>query len=922
MRGIALDPAALPRHSKGMRFPRILVCLLAACHPASALPDGFKQVRTSGEITEYQLESNGLTVLLAPVKDATVATFSVTYRIGSRNESYGTTGATHLLEHLMFKGTARHSKEAGNGFDQMLEGLGAMTNATTWLDRTEYTTTLAPEHLPVIIGLEADRMRNLRLREEDFRPEMSVVMDEFRTGEDDPVLALDRGIWATAFQAHPYRHSVIGWRSDVVNMPLQKLREFYDTYYWPDHATVSVVGNFAEDEVLEEIRRCYGPIGRAPRPVPPVYTVEPVQNGLRRFEMKRHGEAAVVTLAFKSPPATHPDFPALRVLCDLLADGQDSDFYHELTEAGLTVDVIAEVDATLDPSLLRITAELASEDGHEKVEDIVFGILDDVIAKGVTAEQVRVALAQLAAKASYDRDGTEPIAVALTDGISAGDWTLFHRLPAAVSKVDAAAVQRVAKVWLREDRCTIGWLVPDDSAVPDELASPADQAPATTAKPAPLILPELPAARPSPKPGIAERAGRTRTAGLDLIVCPVGSKNVVHLGGSLALGNPSDRPRAMFTAAMLEFGTAEHDADTIGKMLDEVGAELEFEVSGGFLYWTGRCLADDLPRLLTILSGQLRTPVFPSEDLESVRKQLVSEARLAGDDTGSQAGLAYNRAVHPPEHPARLPDEGETVKVLKSLMRQDLVDFHREWFGPASAIVVVAGDVDPARCRAEIDKAFGGWSGGKPAPSPAPVPGAEGPRMLAIPLAGKESSRVLIGQPCALDGAHPDALALSLAAAALGDGFTSRLVSTVRDAEGLTYAVDSYLSFDPSGRPTWQIAATFAPDLLERGIASIRRELDRWLEDGLNESEFAYRRGAMTGAHRVGLATSEGLAEALHATARRGLPLSWLDDQEAQLRALSRDDVNRVIRQYLEPARMVEVRCGDLPPPAAGTPRR
>jgi zinc protease len=320
---------------------------------------------------------------------------------------------------------------------------------------------------------------------------------------------------------------------------------------------------------------------------------------------------------------------------------------------------------------------------------------------------------------------------------------------------------------------------------------------------------------------------------------------------------------------------------------------------------------------LTILSGQLRTPVFPVDDLESVRKQLIAETRLESDDTGSRAGLAYNRAIHPPEHPARLPDEGETLRALKALKREDLVDFHREWFGPASAVVVVAGDVDPAKCRAEIEKAFNGWSGGKPAPSPAPVPApaSEDSRLLAVPLAGKESSRVLIAQPCSLDGADPDALALSLATAALGDGFTSRLVSTVRDAEGLTYAVEGHLAFDAFGKPTWQIAATFAPDLLARGIASIRRELDRWLQDGLGETEFAYRRGAMIGAHRIGLATAEGQAEALHATARRGLPLAWLDEQEARLLALSRDDVNRVIRQHLAPGRMVEVRCGDISPP-------
>src|SRR5215813_2201210 len=177
---------------------------------SSAIPSGFTHVRTLQGLSEYKLDSNGLTVLLLPDHSAPAVTLMVTYRVGSRNESYGTTGATHLLEHLMFKGTREHNKEAGNGYDQLLERTGAITNATTWLDRTNYFETVGSQDLPLAISLEADRMRNLRLREDDRRPEMTVVRNEYERGENNPSEALQKEMWATAFLANPYHHSTIG----------------------------------------------------------------------------------------------------------------------------------------------------------------------------------------------------------------------------------------------------------------------------------------------------------------------------------------------------------------------------------------------------------------------------------------------------------------------------------------------------------------------------------------------------------------------------------------------------------------------------------------------------------------------------------------------------------------------------------------
>ncbi len=889
--------------------------MLVLSLPAQAEIEGINRIRSSGGISEYRLESNGLTILLAPIEGAEATTFSVTYQVGSRNESYGTSGATHLLEHLMFKGTAAHNKQAGNGIDQLLEGIGAETNATTGLDSTNYITTLSPEHLPLIIELDADRMRNLRLREEDLRPEMSVVWDEYDRGEDDPATAMDREIWATAFQAHPYRHSVIGWRSDIENVPMSKLREFYDTYYWPDQATITVSGAVGDpDRVLAEIKHRFGPIPRAPKPVPKVYTVEPPQTGIRRFTMKRPGEANLVAIAHKSPPARHPDHASLLVLCDLLADGQNCRFYDQLTDAGLTLDVTASAESTLDPSLLIISAEIAEDTPNEDVEDGILEILDDIIQKGVEEDEVKTSIARLSAQAAFARDGSAALAETLSLSIEAGDWSLYQSREKAIRQVTAATVQAAAKRWLTEDSRTIGWYVSDPKATPSEPVPAVAKATPKAEESTKLILPELPPANVNAA-RIAPRVSRTRTAGLDLLVCPGGSPDIVHLSGSLPLGTPANQPLASLVTEMIQLGTSAHDGSELGRLMDEAGITLEFMADNGHLHFTGSCLSSELPKLLSILAEQLRQPSFPEDEFSAIRDKLISEARSSRNDPQWLATLALNRAIFPAGHAERLPDATETIAQLQKITRKNLLDFYQQWFGPTGAVLVLAGDLRPGNCQAEVERCFGGWSGEKPAPEPTAAPESVPAAKIALPISGKESITVLLGQPCRVRQPQQDALALSLATAALGDGFTSRLVNTVRDTEGLTYGISAGLFLDDQQTGLWSTTGTFAPEFIDRGLASIHREIERWHRDGLDEREFAYRRNALLGSHRVQLATTAGIAEALHTCVLQGLPPEWLDESQTRLMALTRDEVNAAIHRHLDPQRMIEVTSGALRSP-------
>ncbi len=442
----------------------LLFAAVALCGAARAAEpvkvEGFSFVKTVGDISEYTLESNGLSVLLMPDHSSPTLTFMVTYRVGSRNEVTGTTGATHLLEHLMFKGSDAYNREKGTSVDQFLEKIGGIYNATTWLDRTNYYANIGSEHLEGYMAIEADRMRNLWLRDEDRQPEMTVVRNEFERGENSPFQALIKEIFQAAYVAHPYHHSTIGWRSDIENVPIEKLKEFYDTFYWPDNATVSIVGDFKPAEALALVKKYYGVFPRSPKPIPQIYTEEPQQTGPRHVTVKRAGQLGVVAVGYKVPPARHADFAAVQVLTAILTDGKNARLYKALTDKNLTVGTQTFLGFNHDPSMAIIFAPLAPGAGHEEVEKIVFDEVEKLKNEGVTAAEVQAATAKILADAAYQRDGSFAIAGNLNECIAAGDWTLYYSVEDATKNVTPDDVKRVANEYLGRDQSTAGWFVP------------------------------------------------------------------------------------------------------------------------------------------------------------------------------------------------------------------------------------------------------------------------------------------------------------------------------------------------------------------------------------------------------------------------------------------------------------------------------
>jgi zinc protease len=421
---------------------------------------GFTHIKSLGGIDEYRLESNGLSVLLVPDHSAPVVTFEVTYQVGSRNEVTGTTGATHILEHMMFKGSDAFNDAKGNSIKQMLERVGGQFNASTSFDRTNYFATIGRESLEGYIAIEADRMRHLWLHESDRQAEMTVVRNEYERGKNDPESVLLEEVMEAAYVALPYHHPTIGWKSDIEHVPIAKLREFYDTFYWPNNAIVTVIGDVEPAATLNLIKKYYGVYSHSPAPIPAIYTEEPAQTGERRVIVKRPGELGAIIVAHKVPNGRDADQAALEMLDAILSSGKNARLYRALVDQGLALSAGAGTDVLRDLSLHTLYAALTPGTTHEQVEKALLAELNKIKTSGVTPAEVASVKQQYIAEDAYKRDGTAAVASELSEWIGVGDWTLYVTFPQRVQQVSPADVQRVAKQYFAADQSTTGWFVP------------------------------------------------------------------------------------------------------------------------------------------------------------------------------------------------------------------------------------------------------------------------------------------------------------------------------------------------------------------------------------------------------------------------------------------------------------------------------
>lgn len=404
----------------------------------------------------YELEKNGLQLLHVPIRGRGTVTTNIVYHVGSRHENRGVTGATHMLEHMMFK-PVRGSDGKRHLSWRGLATKGAHLNATTWLDRTHYYFNLPVEHLKEMITVEAERMRGLVLEDAELLPERANVLSEYHMVMDRPQSALDNAVINAAFTSHGYGHETIGHKPDIESYTCEKLQHFYNHYYWPNNATLVVVGDIAKEPLLSMVREVFGPIPRSVHEIDNGSITEPEQIGVRRVEVVKKSPVNILSMQYKGVPGTHPDWVVLHVLMTYLADGRTSLLYKRLVDTRKATAVSSDLLRTHDPCLFGVTVTLGNGVLHEEVEYITQRALKEVTQRPVEEALLERVKRKCIAEELYARDGTFAIADDLTEYVAMGDWKKYFTLADEIQHVSTKDVMRVAKEYLLKSNLTVGY---------------------------------------------------------------------------------------------------------------------------------------------------------------------------------------------------------------------------------------------------------------------------------------------------------------------------------------------------------------------------------------------------------------------------------------------------------------------------------
>ena len=412
---------------------------------------------------------NGLTVVLKEMHHAPVSSFWVWYRVGSRNEKAGTTGISHWVEHMMFKGSPEFP--AGT-LDKAVSREGGRWNAFTWLDFTAYFETMPAGRIDLALRLESDRMNGAIIEEEDVESERTVIISERHMAENQPMFLLQEEMQAAAFRVHPYHHQVIGDEVDLETMTRDDLFGHYRRYYAPNNAVVVAVGDFEREAMLARIEKRFGAIP-AGRNMPQISRSEPPQRGERRITVKGPGQTAYLVYAYRAPQATHPDFYPLVLLNAALAGGSSLGFfsgggsnkssrlYKALVKSGLAASARGSVAATIDPYLFEISVVARPDRTLPEIEQALEAVLERLLS--VPIEESELAKARKRSRAEFIFAGESVTGQAQVIGMAemvAGDYRWFGEALKKLEEVTLEDLERVLRQYLRPENRTVGQYLP------------------------------------------------------------------------------------------------------------------------------------------------------------------------------------------------------------------------------------------------------------------------------------------------------------------------------------------------------------------------------------------------------------------------------------------------------------------------------
>ncbi|MDE3198380.1 MAG: insulinase family protein, partial [Acidobacteriota bacterium] len=891
--------------------------LLAGLCYGQAVPAGVTRVTSVEGITEYRLD-NGLRFLVFPDDSKPTVTVNITYLVGSRHEAAGEGGMAHLLEHMVFKGSPKHTN-----IPQELTAHGARPNGTTSWDRTNYFETFqaTDENLKWALDLESDRMVNSFIRKEDFDKEFSVVRNEFEMGENSPFNVTFEHTMAAAYLVHSYGKPVIGNKSDVERVPIANLQAFYHRYYQPDNAILTIAGKIDEAKAVDLVKAYFGPIPRPARVLTPTHTVEPPQDGERTTVVRRVGDIQLLIAAYHIPDGGHPDIEAIDVLTGILTDAPAGRLYKALVDSKKASRVLGETIENYDPGLIVLGAMMGKQDSMDDARKVLLDTIAGVVKEPPSQDEVERSKARQMKEIEQLLRNSEGLGLTLSEYMAQGDWRLLFLERDRLKKVTPADVQRVASAYLKESNRTIGEFIPDAKPDRAEIPLKSDLEAALKDYKGEAAMTAGEVFDPSPK-NIESRTERYNLpSGMKVSLlakktrgAEVSAMVSLHFGDLDGLKD--QQAAAIMAGATLMRGTQQKTRQQIQDEMDRLQAQINVTGSVNSATASIQTTRENFPAALRLAGEILKEATIPESEFELVRKERITGLESSKSEPQALAPTRLQQVLYPfPKGDIRsVRPIDEQIDEIRAAKIEDARAFYKKFYGASHGELAVVGDFDAAAAKKAISDLFGDWKTDAPYSRIRYGFTKVAPADETIETPDKKNAAFFAGLRLNVSDEDADYPALVFGNFMLGGGFlNSRLATRIRQKDGLSYGVGSVVSAKSIEKDgMFQTYAIAAPQNMEKVEAAFKDELNKALKDGFTQNEIEEARKGWLQSRVLQRSSDRSLAGLLTSRDYEGRTLVWDETFENKVSSLTEQEIVEGMRRNIDPAQITIVKAGDF----------
>ena len=853
--------------------------------------------------TEYTLD-NGLRLVVHEDNKAPIVAVNVWYHVGSKNEKRGKTGFAHLFEHLMFNGSENYDDEYFKPF----ELVGATNiNGTTNFDRTNYFQNVPKTALDMALWMESDRMGHLlgAITQEKLDAQRAVVQNEKRQGDNQPYGKVLYNILAGVYpEGHPYATSVIGSMEDLEAASLEDVHEWFKTYYGPNNAVIVVAGDVVPEEVYKKVEHYFGDIP----PGPPIGKKEKwvvkLERDKREVMQDRVPQARLYKI-WGGPSLTEEDNDLLNLAGDVLATGKNSRLFERLVyNDQIATSVQAGMFDNEIGGLFFSSVTVQPDGDLKEVEKALNEEIERLLKDGITEEELERAKTQR--RSAFVR-GLERVGgfggksdVLAMNAVYEGDPGAYRKSMDRLEAATAEDVTAAARRWLSAGAYHLEVHPFPDVAATGEGAD-------RSSVPDTISFPEV---------KFAEFERDFLANGMQLIVANRSAVPVVNIRMSLDAGYASDQfgehGTSSLAMTMLDEGTTSRSALEISDELARLGARFNAGSSIDSSTIGISALKENLDASLDIFADIILNPTFPDNELERLRKMRI--ARIQQEKT-QPVGLAirvFPKLLYGEGHAYSMPLTGSgTEESVGRISRDSLVDYHRTWFRPNNATMIVVGDTSMAEIKPKLERLFRNWEPGTiPTKNIADVSQRDAEQVYIIDRPGSEQSIIFAGNiaPAVGDG---NEIAVETMNEIIGGSFTSRINMNLREDKAWAYGAFTMLLDTKAQRPFIAYAPVQTDKTME-SMAEIKRELTEYLGDNpATEEEIDKVKSNNTLSLPGRWETAAAVLRDIGEIVTYDLPDDYWDTYADNVRNVSGEQIAEAAAAVIKPDKLIWVVVGD-----------